>query len=647
MFKNKMFVIFSILLGSILYSTAQTQEEKIFIAQSYNQEEINSLDDYLKQLHKMNTSRFERLQAIHGWPEITQTKNGTTSYLIGVNILDEPIYISTMNDQAAQMQGARELQTGGSFGLNIEGQGMTVGVWDIGKIRETHQALIGRTVAGETITTLNGHSTHVAGTIASNGTGDMSARGIAPQSIIEYYKFQSSPSEVDDEREMSRAASTGLLVSNHSYGIASAQVSDVLLGKYDVRAQSWDRVSNTYPYYLIVCAAGNSRISSGVNPADNGYDILTSTSNAKNNLVVGASFGVLNYTGPSSVAMSSFSNWGPTDDGRVKPDITTKGVATISTDDSGDDQFLSRTGTSMSSPAVVGGAILLQQYFNSINGNYIKAATLKGLILHTASEAGSANGPDYEFGWGLMNTKGAADVIQFNQSSALISEISLQQGMSFTKSVTANGNALFSNKLTVSISWNDPATATADFPSMNQEDDRTAMIVNDLDISVTDQNGTLVYRPWKLNPAIPTAAATTSVNDVDNFEKIEIDQPVGNYTILVNHKGNLLNGVQDFSLIISGADNMTLSSQLEELETFTLYPNPTDDRFTVVLSNDWSEKLVSIVVYDILGKQVLSNTFENTGRFEKNIDVSNFNSGIYLVRVGDGSIFRTRKLIIR
>jgi hypothetical protein len=101
MFKNKMFVIFSILLGSILYSTAQTQEEKIFIAQSYNQEEINSLDDYLKQLHKMNTSRFERLQAIHGWPEITQTKNGTTSYLIGVNILDEPIYISTMNDQAA------------------------------------------------------------------------------------------------------------------------------------------------------------------------------------------------------------------------------------------------------------------------------------------------------------------------------------------------------------------------------------------------------------------------------------------------------------------------------------------------------------------------------------------------------------------
>jgi serine protease AprX len=646
MFTTKIVVFVAIFLGSMLSSTAQTEGEKMLIAQSYDQDKINSLEDYLIQRRKMNTSRFNLLQAIHGWPETVTAKNGTTSYLIGVNLLEEPLYVSTMNDQAAQMQGARELQTGGSFGLNMEGQGMTVGVWDIGKIRESHQALVGRTVAGEALTTLNGHSTHVAGTIASNGTGDMSARGIAPQSIIEYYKFQSSPTEVEDEMEMSRAASTGLLVSNHSYGIASTQVAVSFLGKYDDRAQSWDQVSNTYPYYLIVCAAGNSRIN-GVNPSDNGYDLLTSTSNAKNNLVIGASFGVANYTGPASVGMSTFSNWGPTDDGRVKPDITTKGVSTYSTDDSGDNQFIFRTGTSMSSPAVAGGAILLQQYYNSINGNYIKAATLKGLILHTASEAGTANGPDYEFGWGLMNTKGAADVIQLNQSSSLISELSLQQGMSFTKSVTANGNALFSNKLIVSISWNDPATATADFPSMNQEDDRTAMIVNDLDISVTDQNGTVVYRPWKLNPVTPGAAATTGINNVDNFEKIEIDQPVGNYTISVNHKANLLHGVQDFSLIISGADDMTLSSQSEELESVTLYPNPTDDRFTVVSSKDWSEKLVSIVVYDILGKQVLRGTYENTGRFEKTIDVSNLNSGMYLVRVENGSIFSTRKLIVR
>jgi serine protease AprX len=223
----------------------------MLIAQSYDQDKINSLEDYLIQRRKRNTSRFNLLQAIHGWPETVTAKNGTTSYLIGVNLLEEPLYVSTMNDQAAQMQGARELQTGGSFGLNMEGQGMTVGVWDIGKIRESHQALVGRTVAGEALTTLNGHSTHVAGTIASNGTGDMSARGIAPQSIIEYYKFQSSPTEVEDEMEMSRAASTGLLVSNHSYGIASTQVAVAFLGKYDDRAQSWDQVSNTYPYYLI------------------------------------------------------------------------------------------------------------------------------------------------------------------------------------------------------------------------------------------------------------------------------------------------------------------------------------------------------------------------------------------------------------
>ena len=45
---------------------------------------------------------------------------------------------------------------------------------------------------------------------------------------------------------------------------------------------------------------------------------------------VGAVNDVLNYTGPGSVGMSSFSSWGPTDDGRIKPDVVGNGVGLFS-----------------------------------------------------------------------------------------------------------------------------------------------------------------------------------------------------------------------------------------------------------------------------------------------------------------------------
>jgi hypothetical protein len=542
------------------------------------------------------------------------------------------------------MQGARELQTGGSFGVNMDGQGMTVGVWDGGKIRDTHLSYVGRTVQGEFLPTTSGHATHVAGTIASNGAGDLSARGIAPASTVEYYKFQQTSAEEEDEVEMTRAATNGLLVSNHSYGIPADVVSIERLGKYDDNAQAWDQLANTFPYYLIVSSAGNSQ-NDGVNTTDNGYDLLTSRSNAKNNLVVGATVGVANYTGPSSVAMSRFSSWGPTDDGRVKPDISTKGVSMFSTSEVNDTQYVNRNGTSMSSPAVAGGAIILQQFYNSINNNYMKAATLKGLILHSAQEAGAAPGPDYRFGWGLMNTEGAAHVIEQDGTASLISELSLLQGTTYTKSIIANGSPLFSDKLTVSISWTDPAVTNGNLPSPTTNDERTPMLVNDLDIVVTDQNG-VSFLPWKLDPAFPTNPATTGDNVVDNFEKVEIDQPLGNYSIAISHKGQL-RGFQDYTLIISGADNVTLSNNTENLQSFELYPNPANELVNIAFNEEMLSKKINVSIYDVLGKQVLNRTFPANGAVTKQINTSKFKSGIYLVRIGDGNSKTTKKLIIR
>jgi serine protease AprX len=373
--------------------------------------------------------------------------------------------------------------------------------------------------------------------------------------------------------------------------------------------------------------------------------LLTSNANAKNVLTVGATNGVANYAGPSSVANARFSSYGPTDDGRVKPDISTKGVDMYSTDYSGDSQYINKSGTSMSSPAVAGGAILLQQYYNNVHSNFMKAATLKGVILHTVDEAGASNGPDYSFGWGLLNTEKAAIAIANLTNASSIAELNLSEGATYSKTVTASGNTAFGDVLTISISWTDPATLRQHLPS-SSEDDRAAMIENDLDLIVTSSAG-VIYRPWKLDPVNPTIAATTGVNDVDNFEKIEIDQLTGDFTINVTHKGSLIGAAQDYTLVITGANSGTLSSNSEETSKFTMYPNPTKDQFTLALKEQLAGHKIFISVYDILGKQIINTAFENTGRFEENIEVSSFKPGIYLVRVGDGSTFSTRKLIIR
>jgi hypothetical protein len=644
MLKYNFHILVFFLISNLFLTQGQTVQQRAKIVSTYDQDKIKDLNNYFINTYEKQNKRLVELRALYNWPDTIITKDGSIASLITVNYLDEPIYVSTMNEEAAQMQNARSLQTGGSLGLDLEGQGMTVGVWDGDKVRDTHNAFSGRIIPGELLTVLDDHATHVAGTIASNGAGNLNARGIAPQVSIKSYKFRQTQTEGADETEMAFEAGNGMLVSNHSYGVPADVVSLALLGKYDNRAQEWDLLAQNFPYYLIVTSAGNSR-NLGANAADGGFDLLTSNANAKNVLTVGATNGVANYTGPSSVAMSRFSSWGPTDDGRVKPDISTKGVNMYSTGSTGDSQYVNKSGTSMSSPAIAGGAILLQQYYNDLYNSFMKAATLKGVILHTVDEAGFNPGPDYSFGWGLLNTEKAAVAIANLANASSIEELNLSEGATHSKTITATGNIAFGDVLTVSISWTDPATLRQNLPS-SAVDDRVAMIENDLDLTVTSSDG-IVYRPWKLDPVNPMIAATTGVNNVDNFEKIEIDQLTGDFTINVTHKGNLIGSDQDFTLVITGANAGTMSTNSEEFSNFTMYPNPTNDQCTVALKDPLSGDKISISVYDILGKQLLNTTHENRGGFEEDIEVSSFKAGVYLVRVGDGSTFSTRKLIIR
>ncbi len=611
---------------------AQTKEELSKITATYDKQEAVALLEQIKQSEQQQLAAAKLVAAERGLPLSYIDDRGEPVILTGIDAAGELIYTTTHNFLGVRTINAQPLYNNGGMGLNIQGQGINAGIWDGGYVRQTHVALTGRVTYGEPNKAISNHGTHVGGTMISDGTGNVATRGVAFNGTLISFDFDS------DTSEMTQQAVAGMLISNHSYGRevdGSTPLS--VYGKYDGVASTFDAIANTFDFYLPVVSAGNDR-NSGLNPSKNGFDLLTDRSLSKNVMTVGAIENVSNYSGPSSVNMSGFSSFGPPDDGRVKPDIVAKGVGVISTGSANDTAIATLQGTSMSAPMVSGGLMLLQQLYNQQQGSFMRAYTAKGLVLMTTKEAGTSPGPDYRFGWGLMDVGAAAQHILAMNNSTVIDERTLAQGATYTRTVTANGPVL-----KVGISWNDPAGTVPD----NTVDNRQPNLVNDLDIKLTDSNG-VDHFPWKLNPLQPGAAASKGVNDVDNIEIVEIQAPTGTYTITVSHKGNLTGGapIERYALLINGADTGTLSNRQNELQSFVMYPNPAKEFVTIGFNNSLSGDKVVVEIYDILGQLVSATKFENTPNFEQTVNISNLKSGLYLVRVGDGNAFTTKKLVI-
>ncbi|MDP5076970.1 MAG: S8 family serine peptidase, partial [Nonlabens sp.] len=552
------------LLGNI--AQAQTKAETQKIISNYNLEEGNLIVESIINSEKVRMEAAKTAADIAGMPYSYVDERGEPVILNGVDILGNPTYITTDNFTGARTINAHLLYNGGTLGLNIQGQGINAGIWDGGYVRQTHVAVAGRVTYGEPNKATSGHGTHVGGTMISDGTGNIGTRGVAFNGTLTSFDFDS------DTGEMVQQAIQGMLISNHSYGLqVNSGTNNAIFGKYDVLAQTFDNITNSFDYYLPVVSAGNDR-GAGFNTSKGGFDLLTDRTLSKNSMVVGAVGNVAVYTDPSSVMMSDFSSWGPCDDGRIKPDIVAKGVAVMSLSDGSDNATATLQGTSMSAPMVSGGLMLLQQLYNQQQGNFMRAYTLKGVALMNTKEAGDNPGPDYSFGWGLMDVAASASHIINMNDTSLIDERVLSQGTTYTRTVTSNGAML-----KVGIFWNDPA---GNLPN-NTTDNPLPALVNDLDIKLTNASG-VDFFPWKLSVSQPALAATKGINNVDNVEIVEILAPAGTYTITVSHKGTLAgNGTERYALLINGADTGTLSTATQELNNFVMYPNPAQSEVTV------------------------------------------------------------------
>ena len=583
--KNNILLCGMISLLSISTLFSQTLAERQEISNTYNQQKLSLLETELRQKFETNQRIAFDMAAQKGWETQLILPNGGNALLVGIFDDQTPKYYATYNREGCITTRADRLHTGGASGLNLNGENMIAGVWDGGSVRGTHNLLVGRTTQLDNPESISNHATHVSGTmIGSADEFNGLAKGMAPMAELLAYDFG------NDESEMTSEASQGMIISNHSYGIYADNLPLWRLGYYDNNARDIDRIIYNAPYYLPVVAAGNDR-QSGVNTTDGGYDYLTDKAVAKNNMVVAATFEVLDYQDASDVFMSSFSSWGPTDDGRIKPDISAKGVNMLSSTGTSNNAYGNSSGTSMSSPNVSGSLILLQQHYNNLNQEYMLASTLRALTLHTADEAGFAPGPDYRFGWGLLNTQHAAQVISQDGTESMIITETLDANDVYTYTFKADGT----QDISATIAWTDPAANP--LPGGN-EDVATPSLVNDLDLRIS-QDGGVTFLPWVLNAATPTAGATTGDNVVDNVEKIEINTPeAGDYIVRVSHKGQLLvNDSQVFSLVIEGIsseDFMVSTTNANvltcpELQTATFDIDVTfDDGFddTVVLTFD-------------------------------------------------------------
>ncbi len=377
------------------------------------------------------------------WPLTLRNPQGRLAYLRRVDASGAPVYITTFENiiSAATIR-TNQLWPGGSTGLALNGSTIPAGKlaeWDEGDVRSTHVELTGRITNMDNLS-ISDHSTHVAGTLMATGINPL-AKGMAfgAASLMDG-DFTS------DVPEMFSHASD-LLISNHSYGDIAGWYQDALqgnrwewfgtpgdtsdykFGDYDTNTQLWDSIGFNAPHYLIVKAAGNNRnvngppvgsdyffsngLDAGARPANissnNAFNTIATEGNAKNILTLGAVNPIPGgYSQPSDAVMTTFSSWGPTADGRIKPDVVADGMDVLSTYGNADNAYNYLSGTSMATPAAAGSAYLLQEYYNKLHGSFMLSSTLKGLLIHTADEAGASPGPDYIYGWGLIDMQKAA-----------------------------------------------------------------------------------------------------------------------------------------------------------------------------------------------------------------------------------------------
>ncbi|RMD92518.1 MAG: hypothetical protein D6814_16760, partial [Calditrichaeota bacterium] len=323
-----------------------------------------------------------------------------------------------------QPRDSRELISS-PYVTQYRGNGVTVGLYDTG-IRKDHAAFSGRIDFGDNDT--NGHGTHVAGIIGASDVDGETYQGVAPLARLYVMSFnQHTIPETYDT-----FVNNNIFLVNNSWFFLDA--SEQPMFNYDANTEMIDRYADDDAIDLpagkfrkplaLIFAAGNS---GSLNSRS-----ITNPGTGKNVLTVGA----IDYTLDGNSGLGNrahYSSVGPTQEGRLKPELVAPGgdasendlsplqaqngvvsanaFGTLNPSDlywPANDQYVRLKGTSMATPHVTGAAALAIDYWESQGFDWtftdLKAHLINNAIPIKENDGGPLSGfANTRVGYGLLN----------------------------------------------------------------------------------------------------------------------------------------------------------------------------------------------------------------------------------------------------
>jgi len=395
-----------------------------------------------------------------------------------------------------------------------------------------------------------GHGTHCSGSVLGDAPtyhtyNGYDGQGLAAQAIavkiFDNTGYWAAGSDYYGFWDLAYGA--GARVNSNSWGADTG-------GSYEASCHDADTVTWDHRDYVLSVASGNA--------GGGGANTVGSPAAAKNIITVGAT--ETDY--PENV--TSFSSRGPTDDGRIKPDVCAPGQYIHSAQAGVVDGYVDMYGTSMATPQNAGAAALVRDYY--MQGFYpsgtatpadaltpsaalVKATLINGCQEMTGTRSdwnGEGVWPNNAQGWGRLNLDrslyfaGDTRTVQVWDSPA-----NLSTGQTWTTTVDLLDGT---HDLKVTLTWTDYPAATG----------ASVTLINDLDLKVTAPDETVFYGNSFAGVNAGYSYADGSPDSVNTVEGVHLqpdysfpaDLPTGTYTITVTAT-NMAQPTSNFAVVAS------------------------------------------------------------------------------------------------